>query len=284
MNLYSKTFTPMLLKEIKKPFNDKNYIFELKFDGIRVLIYANPKNINIISRNGQNLTSKFPELLSIKNLVKDKCIFDGELVVLENGIPNFKKIMARTISKKQDYLKSPVSFVCFDIIYKNKDLTNLPLIKRKEILNTYPDTDNFIKIKYIKEQGTNLFKIIKQKNLEGIIAKKIESKYHINKRTDDWVKIKNIKTDDFYILGYKEGNINSSILLGKKENNNLVPIGKVSIGTNSNAFILIKKQKELNSSLSKDYTYIIPNLKCEIDYLEYTKNKKLRHPVFRRLI
>ena len=198
MNIWNdRPWTPMLLKEVDKPFNSKNHLFELKFDGHRTVIFATPKKVTVYSRNQKDVTYLFPELEKIKNLVKNKTIFDGEIVKFHQGKPSFSKLQERTHLKnkqkiKKDSITNPIIFICFDILYDNKDLTKLPLIERKEILSKFNDNDVFLKNTYIEEKGHDLFKYVKKQGLEGIIAKEKKGIYEINTRSNTWLKIKNL--------------------------------------------------------------------------------------------
>ena len=293
MDLYKKNnFKPMLLSEKYNVFNDKNYIYEIKFDGIRALIFLNNNEIIIKSRNGLILNKLFPELLNIKNITKNKCIFDGEIVLMDNGIPSFSKLQERIRLKNEakiNYYKknNPVSFVCFDILYENNNLIDLELLKRKKILNKYKDTDMFIKSRSYKD-GIKLFKLVKENNLEGIVAKLKNSKYIPDIRTKEWIKIKNIKSDNFYICGYKEKELVVSLLIGEKINNKLNFVSKVIIGKKNKDFDLIKKCKKTNNKFinfyENDYIFIESIYKCNINYIERTKNNHLRHPVYNGII
>lgn len=293
MSLYqNKNIKPMLLSEIENPFDDKDYIFELKFDGVRALIYASPKEVTIISRNGKNLNDLFPELLEIKNIVKKEVIFDGEITILKNKMPSFETLQKRMHLKdksKINKLKNelPAIFMCFDIIYDGKDISNFKLLKRKSILEKYEDTNEFIKVKYFIEEGKKLFNAVKKLNLEGIVAKNIHSTYQINYRSKDWIKIKNLKDDDFYICGYSERESVASLLLGIKKENRLFYVGKVTLGKKKKDFEKIKSCKTTKNNFTnfndKSYTYISPILKCTVIFLEKTKNGSLRHPIFKCL-
>ena len=262
MSLWQKqNFGPMLLKEVDKPFDSQDYLYELKFDGIRILTFVSPTHFKIISRNGLNLTSLFPELKNIQKQVTKPVIFDGEIVSFnDNNLPSFfklqKRIRLKNKSKVTYYSKEePVIFVAFDILYENKDLIKLPLIKRKEILNKYEDTEYFIKSKYILAKGRSLYKEIKKINLEGIIAKKINSSYQINVRTDDWVKIKNYQKDIFYVGGYQDNKSDFTItlLLGEYRNNLFYYVGKVTLGKKKAFYKDILKEKKENKSYFVDY-------------------------------
>lgn len=290
MNIWKdRNFKPMLLKQIYKPFNDKNYIYEIKFDGYRALIFANNKNIKIQSRNGKDITYLYPELESIKKLVNKNVIFDGEIICEENGKPSFRNLQQRSHLKNKNQIKksiieNPVRFIVFDILYENKDLTDLDLLKRKEILSKYKENDNFIKSKYIKEKGIELFKKIKKLNLEGIVCKDINGKYHINKRTYDFIKIKNIERDEFFIGGYTENKNNTiSLLLGEYNNKKFMYVGKVIVSKNKKIYDKLKLKKETKNFFNGYYKkaiYVKPELKCFVEYQERTKSNHLRHSVY----
>lgn len=242
--------------------------------------------ITIRSRNGNLLNDIYPELLSIKDLFNKKVILDGEIVAFDDGKPSFKLLQKRFRLKNKTKIselskKMKVVFICFDIIYENKDITNLPLIKRKEILNKYKDSTNFIKTKYIIENGKDLFKLAKSKGLEGIVAKEINSIYEIGKRVNTWIKIKNIQDDDFYICGYRENKNNTSTLLLSRSNKSINPCGKVLINRSNKDYERILSIKKLSKTLEKDFIIINPILKCTVYYTEKTGNNSLRHAVFK---
>lgn len=287
MSLYdNKNISPMLLSEIREPFINKDYLFELKFDGIRALVFVEPKKILIKSRSGINMNDSFPELLDLTKSVKNRCIFDGEIITMYKGRPSFEKLRRRLSLKNKDNL--PISFICFDILYDDKDITNLSLLERKKYLEKYEDNDIFIKSKYYFNDGTKLFNLIKKMKLEGIVAKEIHSKYEIGKRSEKWLKIKNFKDDDFYIGGYKEKNNRgslASLMLGDKKHNY---IGNVSIGKNNPDFIKIKKHKKVKSCpfsnfKEEGFIFIEPNLIATIEFIERTKKNSLRHPIYKSL-
>lgn len=282
----------MLLEEVSNPFDDDNYIYELKFDGIRTMILIDNGNITIKSRNGIILNDIYPELDSIKNMSKETCIFDGEIVLLEEGKPSFSKVMERfklkdkiKISRMQN--EYPVTFVCFDILYKNKDLTNLSLIERKRILSKFNDTDVFIKTKYIVQDGINYFNEIKKMNLEGIVAKRKDSKYYYGIRTKDWVKIKNYIEEEFFICGYDFNKNNTiGIILGEKRENKFYYVGKIIMGDKNKLFNKLIKIKKVNNFLinyeKKESKYIYPKHKLVVNYIERTKDNMLREAFIKK--
>ena len=283
---------PMLLKEVYKPFNDKDYIFELKFDGIRCLVLINNDDIIIRSRNGVILNNIYPELKSIKNISNDICVFDGEIVLLSDGKPSFSKVMERFRLRNSNKIKFmienyPVTFVVFDILYFNKDLTEYTLIERKKLLNKFKDTKYFVKSKYIEEKGIDLFNINKKNNLEGVVAKKKNSKYYYGIRTKDWIKIKNWISEDFYVCGYEytKGNTVINVILGEKIDGNFQYVGKVIMGVKNKMYNTI-----INSTIVKNYlknydirnaNIISPDCKIKVNYIERTKDNLLREAFIR---
>ena len=288
MNLWNQKFSPMLLSEIDKPFDSKDYIYEIKYDGIRALIYVDGKNLRIINRNLIDMTNTFPELDYLKNKVNKKVIFDGEIIAEVDGKPSFSKLQNRIHLKNNSLIKKlsisdPVTFIAFDCIYEDKNLTNLPLYKRKEYLNKYEDDNSFIKSIWIKEKGVNLFNKIKDLDLEGIIAKRYDGKYYINKRTDEWIKIKNYKTEEFFIGGYiiKKSKFVISVLLGEFIDNKLYYVGNMALSKKNKIYNELIKQntsKNYFVNYKKDANFIKPLLKIKVSYIERTKNNSLRQP------
>lgn len=286
----NRDFSPMLLGEVFEPFNSNDYIFEVKFDGARAIIFASPKKVQIISRNKIDITYLYPELQDIKKLVKSNVIFDGEIISMDKKTPSFSKLQKRMHLKDKNKIykqsiENPVVFVCFDILYENKDLIDLPIEDRKKILNKYADTNCFFVSKYFKKHGKKMFSNIKKLNLEGIVAKKLGSNYEINTRSDSWLKIKNFKEETFFVGGYVEmkGGYSISIILGEYRNNKFYYVGKVTLGKKQQLYKKIMKQKIIGKTPFQDYNlkevyYLIPKISCKVKFMERTKNNHLRQP------
>lgn len=290
MSLWTnRNWSPMLLNEVEKPFNDDNSIYEIKFDGIRAVIFASPNKVEVKSRNKKDLTFLFPELQQIKNIVNSNVIFDGEIVSMKDNKPSFEELQKRMHLKNKSKILStsktnPVVFISFDILYENKDIINSTLLERKKLLNKYKDNDIFIKIKYIEKNGIKLFNEIKKLDLEGIVAKKKYSLYYIDSRTDDFLKIKNILRDEFIIGAYIEKTNTFSLLLGEYENNHFHYRGKVVVGKQNPICQKLKEMEKTKNKFvdfSEEANYVKPVLTCFVEYLERTKNNHLRHPKFK---
>lgn len=289
---FDDLFHPMLLSERKCAFDSIDYLFEMKFDGVRALIYVSPTFFKIVSRQKKDITFLYPELKKIQHFVRKPTIFDGEIVLFFDGVPNFSKLQERIHLKNENViqrksLELPVVFMCFDILYLDGDLCELSLMNRKEVLNQFKDTDEFIPVPYVFQFGISFFEKIKQMNLEGIVAKKLSSPYEINTRSLDWIKIKNLKMDSFLVGGFIEGKSKSmfSVFLGEYVKDSFVFVGRVSVSLNSELFSLLKKEKKLKQSVFTNYEcfgafYILPKYSCSVRYLERSKKGILRHPVF----
>lgn len=288
MSLWNKDIKPMLLGEVREVFDSKEYLYEVKYDGIRVLVFVSKDKVVIRSRYGIDITGLFPEMMVLCKMVKGNVIFDGEIIMLDNNKVSFSKLQKRIHLKNKKTIEflsktNPVIFICFDVIYEGKDLTNLSLLERKDVLSNYKDNDVFIKSTYVIGDGTKLFNAIKKLDMEGIVAKKINSKYLVNERSDNWLKIENYKSGDFIILGYinKEESHVISLVLGEHLNKKIVYVGKVILGKKRNLadkILKMKKSKAVVKIKDKDVIYIKPEIKCLIKYLERTENGLLRQP------
>lgn len=302
MDLFeNKKILPMMLKQNSQPFDSDDYIFELKFDGIRCLAYLDKDTTILINRKLRNITNIFPELKNINKQIKEKCILDGELVYLdENGKPNFNILMTRNLSTNSFTINikskvCPVVLIVFDILYYvDKDITKYELLRRKKILKENIIENNFINIsRYIENNGIALFNKVKEEKLEGIIAKLKKSSYQIGRRSGDWIKIKNLIDEDFIICGYtldKDNRI-KDLVLGQYDKTKLVFVDYLYLERKKQEekYILnFAKNHSLNSPLfnqleNKNIHWIQPELVCTATYLLRTEKGNMRHPVFKTI-
>lgn len=283
--MLNKIITPMLLSESNNVPISKNYIYELKYDGIRALIYISSKNLKIYTRNKVDVTHLFPELNKLKDIIKYNVILDGEIICTKDGKPNFSKLLSRIRLKNKDKILSQsmwnrATFICFDILlFNDKNLTNCTLLERKNILNKFKDNDIFIKSKIFSD-GVKLFKTIKKFNLEGIVCKDINSKYVINSRSVYWIKVKNYKIETFYIGGYTIKNDKQiTIYLGEHIKNNLEYVGKVFVSKRHklyNKVINCKKASNKFINLEENIIFVEPTIRVKVRYIERTENNRLR--------
>lgn len=291
----TKALKPMLISEMKNAFNSPEWIYETKFDGIRCLAYLDGSSTDLRNKRDKKLVPHLPELSEIHKQVKEKCILDGEVFVLKDGITDFYEVQRRALLNDPFKIeisskKFPATFVAFDIIYYKDHLVNdLPLIQRKNLINkVIIEENNFISIsRYIENDGIALFEAAKLRNLEGIVAKKKESKYYFDKRTKDWVKCKVMSTEDCIICGYiLKANNMTSMVLGQYDKSKLIYRGHVTLGAslrNLNQY----KYKIINESPfentppgNEGAVWIEPELVCIVESMPTDKDS-FRQPVFK---
>lgn len=298
-----KQISPMLIGGDSEAFDDPDYIYEMKWDGERCIAYLDPKEgTTLINKRQVRMLPKLPELSEIHKQVRKRSILDGELAMLKNGRPDFEGIQRRSLMSNPfkielDAKQHPASFIAFDILYYDgKDMTTLPLMKRKDYLQKAlkKETERLAISRYIEEKGITFYELAKSQDLEGIVAKRKDSIYLQGKRTEDWIKIKNMQDDDFVVCGYifKENHI-VSLVLGQYENDKLMYKGHVTMGVRGVAFEKIKKEKSISNHPfdesvpvghgNENAVWLAPELVCTVKFMYRTESGGLRHPTFKGL-
>lgn len=292
-----KTLSPMLISESNGvPFNSPDHIFELKMDGVRTLLYVEPGH-NVDIRNKRNIVGndRYPEMMGVHRQALKRCILDGELVVIKNGVPDFSEMQRRSLMSnrvKIDLLakRLPVSFVAFDMLYYNDhSIMDLPLMERKTLLvNNIKENDRLAVSRWIDNSGTALYEMAKKKSLEGVVAKRKDSLYYPGKRTKDWIKIKYLQSDDFVVCGYIEKDEGvTSIILGQYNGAGmLVHKGHVTLGVSRQEFYQMTSTPRVAAPfdlIEQGAVYIEPRLVCLVEYMKRTKSGGMRQPVFKGL-
>ena len=296
-----KDYKPMLAGEIQSPFTSPEWIFEVKWDGIRALIHIN-KTLRIQSRNNKELLSRFPEFREIEDQ-EESMVLDGEIIVMKDGAVSFKAVLERTqASNKRDIeyrsKKMPATLVIFDILELNGvSLLEKALMERKKLLReNFKEGKHTLISDHIDTQGEDYYKAVIQKGLEGIIAKKKNSKY-VQGRSKNWLKIKNVKSVECIIAGYTKGSGNrestfGALLLGLYDKRELIYIGRVGTGFSQKTLehlrehfqdYIIKEAHFIESDIPKESTWLKPELVCTVDYQEVTEDIRLRMPRYKGL-
>ncbi|MED4581901.1 ATP-dependent DNA ligase [Brevibacillus choshinensis] len=269
--------SPMLLEQVDKPFSDGRYVFEPKIDGHRLILSRGNGVTRLYTRHNNDVTPKYPELISDGPDI----VLDGELAVFdpETGVPDFEMTMARFQSKCS---RLPISYVVFDILrYDGADLRDLPLMERKTVLDSaITDTPTMSKIACIDGHGEDLWDAIVARNMEGVVAKWKDGRYHTGKRTDDFVKIINYTYADVHIAGYRKGDF-GWIAHVPREGGGLRPVGVIELGvppTHKQAFYGVVKP--LITGEDRNFVYVQPQIKARVKFRNWTKSGMLRSPVF----
>jgi bifunctional non-homologous end joining protein LigD len=304
---------PMKAKLVETPPATGDWIYELKFDGIRLIALKREEKVSLLSRNQNDLSARFPEIVvAIKNLPARECVIDGEVVALDDqGRSSFQLLQALEMEGR----KSPVYFYAFDLLQLDgKSLLNLPLEARKSVLEKLC-RDAGDPIRYSGPIGTDakiLLEEVKRRGLEGIIGKLRNSVYEPGRRSGAWIKLKCVHEQEFVIGGYTppQGARKhfGAILVGyyenkKKGDSRLVFAGKVGTGFDSKMLSLLHKklrQEErddcpfvdlpsnqngqwvqgITPSMMKKMHWVNPKFVAQIKFAEWTRDGKLRAPVF----
>ena len=291
---------PMLATLADRPFSDPNWLFEIKWDGVRALARIENGDLALRSRNAVDTAKRYPELASLpKALAARQAILDGEIVALDpQGHSNFERLQERMhVRAPGEHLVAgiPVVYFAFDLLYcDGYDLREAPLFERKQLLQRLLYTsERFRYADHQLEHGKELFALAEQNGLEGIVAKRADSPY-VSDRSPYWVKLKITQTVDAVVGGWTEARTSAlpfgSLLLGLYEGKKLRFIGHVGSGFDAKKLTeLSSKLKELSAPASpfdavpetnEKPSWVSPALVARVKFSGWTQEHALRHPVF----
>jgi bifunctional non-homologous end joining protein LigD len=291
---------PMLATPSDRAFSDTDWLFEIKWDGMRALAWIEKSKLTLRARSGSDITAQYPELHGLPAAFRGRqAILDGEIVVLDSrGRSNFDKIQERMHVRKPGQTlisQCPVVYFAFDLVYcDGYDLRAVPLLQRKQLLQRLLHNSDHIRYSdHQLEKGKELFELAKENELEGIIAKRIDSRY-ASGRSANWLKLKTSKTLDAVLGGWTAprgaGMPFGALLLGLYENSKLQFIGHAGSGFSASTYKEVAaKLKELETSKSpfdkapetnEKATWIKPQLVARVRFSGWTQEGRLRHPVF----
>lgn len=297
---------PMLAKPGKLPEEDDDYGFEIKWDGIRAILYISKGHVRILSRNLKDITKQYPELLALGTaLPAEQAVLDGEIVAFTtDGRPSFSRLQGRMglASSKSIALKMqeiPATYVIFDLLELNGiSLLDKPYTERRKLLESLQLTGTNWQVPAYKQgKGLELLTASRTLDLEGIIAKRLDSPYQAGKRPGTWLKIKNQLRQELVIGGYVPGQgarlgYIGALLVGYYDNNQLVYAGAVGTGFSKatlnkleKLLAPLKQQKNPFDQVppQREATFVRPQLVAEFEFTEWTPNNTLRHPSFKGL-
>jgi bifunctional non-homologous end joining protein LigD len=291
---------PMLAILLEKPFTRPDWLFELKWDGMRALAWVDHGRIRIESRAGRDATAQYPELDVLPRCVRvEQALLDGELVVLdEQGLSDFERMQSRMNVARpspSQVAAAPVTFYLFDLLYCDGfDLRGAPLIERKRLLKKILDPKPPLRYSdHVVEQGEELFDLAREHGAEGIIGKQIHSTY-AEGRSSNWVKLKINREIDAVIGGYTAPRGSRShmgaILVGLYDGKKLQYIGGVGSGFDEKILAnLAAEMKPLETRVcpfsetpetKEPATWLKPELIARVRFREFTREFHLRQPVF----
>jgi bifunctional non-homologous end joining protein LigD len=287
----SNSAKPMTAESIIEPFDDDDWIFEIKWDGYRAISFLRNGKVELKSRNNLSM-DYFPKIESELKEFPLEVIFDGEVVALnKKGLPDFQLL--------QNYIKSQkgkIVYYVFDTLYLNNyNLTSLPLFQRKEILKQLIPSSPFIKFAdHVEKLGKQFFSQAKKAGLEGIIAKNKRSSYQEGKRSKLWLKIKSEQQQEMIICGFTQPRLSrkyiGELIMGAYENNEFIYCGHCGTGfTEETLKELYEKMKPLTTDecpfkivpkTNEPAVWLKPRLVCQVKFAEWTDEGIMRAPVF----
>jgi bifunctional non-homologous end joining protein LigD len=296
---------PLMLAESRDgPFSDPAWLFELKLDGYRLLAARDGGPARLFSRNGNDLSACFPEVIrAVSGLPVNGLVLDGEVVALDDaGRPSFQRLqqrgkLTRSLDIRQGAIDNPVTYFAFDLLAaEGFDLRPLPLIVRKELLKKLlPPAGAIRYLDHFEGDGELLYQQVQRLGLEGMVAKRADSQYRAG-RSPCWFKIRTRQSDDFVVVGFtapKGGRSGfGALFLGQYIDGMLTYTGRAGTGFSD------RQLTEVHATLEKarrndppcggpipkekGTTWVEPELVCEVEYTEVTEEGLLRQPVFVR--
>jgi bifunctional non-homologous end joining protein LigD len=297
---------PMKATLAKLPSDDGGWGYEIKWDGVRAIAYCEPGHVRLESRSLREITAQYPEVGRIREAIGgDSVILDGELVAFDdNGRPSFQRLQRRMHVASESEVRrrmrdTPVVYVIFDLLYADgKALFDLPYEERRARLEELRlEGEAWQTPAYHRGEGAALQEASRKQDLEGIIAKRLDSPYRPGKRSREWLKVKNHREQEVVIGGWlpgkgrREGEL-GALLVGYHRDGKLVYAGKVGTGfAQPDLRLLRERLAPLERDTSpfegrqpeKGSNFVEPELVAEVEFSEWTNAGTMRHPSYKGL-
>ncbi len=282
---------PMLATLTDKPFDDPAWVFETKWDGFRAIAVATPGHASLYSRNGNDLSGKYPSICSALAAIKHAAVLDGELVALDRaGRSRFQLL--------QNAEREPTRllYCVFDLLYlDDKDLRGKTLLERKaELARILPKSPLLLYSAHVVGEGIKAFNQAKRAQEEGVMAKLANGRYHSGVRTREWLKVKASQEQEVVIVGFtaprRSRKYFGALLFAVREGNAWAYVGRAGTGFNAERLrdihaLLVPLVTDKKPVVAKvpdaaHTTWVKPKLVAEVKFTEWTEAGEMRHPVF----
>jgi bifunctional non-homologous end joining protein LigD len=279
--------------------NGEDWVAQIKWDGVRVLTYADDQEVRLYNRKKNERTLHYPEITNIRQYCKSRSvILDGEVIALgQNGKPSFHDVMRRDGLRKMERIKIaaesvPIIYMIFDVIYLNGEwIDHKPFHERNELLAEIIKTNEHIQLVPSVTEAESLFRAIKEQEMEGIVLKRTASPYAIGKKRDDWLKVKNYRDIIAVIGGFTLAHHTvNSILLGLYDNEGKLHYvghtgtGKMSAGDWKDLTKELKEMVADHPPFKKKpphhahAVWVLPEKTVKIKFAEWTEGGAMRQP------
>jgi bifunctional non-homologous end joining protein LigD len=303
---------PMLAKLSTLPNDDDGWAYEIKWDGVRAVAYCQPGRIRLESRNLNDLTAQYPEIRGlVRNLGAHEAVLDGEIVAFDDqGRPSFERMQQRMHQTSESVIRrrsksTPVTFMIFDLLYLDgRSLMDETYAGRRELLEELGLQGAHWQVPAsVEGDGAGLLAASAEQGLEGLVAKRVDSRYEPGKRPGTWIKVKNTARQELVIGGWLPGEGRraqrlGALLVGFYETAEdgepqLRFAGRVGTGFREKDLNALKERLEpLQRSRSpfgaggkppKGAVFVEPELVAEVEFSEWTRERMLRHPSYKGL-
>ncbi len=284
----------------KQPFDNASFLYQVKWDGVRMLAVIEGKKVSLLNKRGNLRTDQYPELQKLSEIINNgNAILDGEIVVLCGGKPSFPSVMRRDNCRDPMKIRflshtQTISYMVFDLIYLDGiDLRSWSLMDRLSKLGELTKEQECLHLVDSFSEGTVLYNTVHKAGLEGIVAKRRDSLYYPGKKHKDWFKTKCLRQQNCLVGGYTlQGQRVNSLLLGVRLQGGLSFVGKVGTGLDAEQWQMLSDtlpRLEVDKSPFSGRTpagshYITPNIGVQVEYLEWTESLRLRFPVIKAFI
>jgi bifunctional non-homologous end joining protein LigD len=289
------------------PSPDEAYAYEFKWDGVRALTYVRKGEVLVESRNLLDVTGQYPEVTGVgENLDGRTAVLDGEIVALDKkGRPSFQLLQGRmhissTVEVRRRMAETPVAYLVFDVLYLDgKSTMRLPYTERRAVLEELPITGPHVQVPpSTAGSGAAVVEASKKTDLEGVMAKRLDSIYEPGKRSRAWLKVKNHKGQEFVIGGWSTGEGRrtgtiGALLVGYYDDGKLIYAGHVGTGFTDRLLEELRKEMapitrpdspfDTPVPRLKNATFVEPKLVGEVQFSEWTRDGTLRQPSFKGL-
>jgi DNA ligase D-like protein (predicted ligase) len=288
---------PMQAASAEAPFSSPDYLFEVKWDGLRCILFKDRGGqVRLQDRSLHDITVDLPEVVAAAKRIPPGSVIDGELVATDmDGRPDYPRLRERLAGGASLLEKIPTAYLAFDALYmEDKPLFRQPVLRRRARLSKAVEAGGHIFVPdHIEEDGVELFEACLERGLEGVVAKHKLSPYVPGQRSPFWLKVKAVKSDDFVVIGWLGEKPFDALVVGYHEDGRLLPCGTVGGGYDEAAMnVILEALAELGTDESpldpppimvNPVQWVRPELVVSVRYSEWSPDGTLRFPIFNGL-